>query len=116
MDIVHTKEERQAFKSNLIFTILRILVKQGSQGFERFQEDLDKTQPETVDKIKTHKSELHPLPAWNIDGSSITGNAEVIEAIDKEFLLDQVPEAAEHVQFLAGDQLSIARLCALKII
>ena len=72
--------------------------------------------PEMVDKIKPHKSELHPLPAWNIDESLITGNAEVIEAINKELWLDQVPGAAEHVQFLAGDQLSIAWLHALKVI
>ena len=43
-DIVHTKDERKAFKSHLIFTILRILVKHGGQGFERFQADLDKAQ------------------------------------------------------------------------
>lgn len=116
MDIVHTKDERQAFKTNLIFTILRIIVKQGGPGFKRFQENLDKGQPETIDKIKTHKSELHPLPAWDIDESSIKGNAEVIEAIDKELQLDQIPEAAERVQFLAGDQLSIARLRALETI
>lgn len=115
-DIVHTKDERKAFKSHLIFTILRILVKHGGQGFECFQADLDKAQPETADKIKTHKSQLHPLPAWNIDESSITGNAEVIEAISKELHLDQVPDAAERVQFLAGDQLSIARLRALELI
>jgi hypothetical protein len=116
MDIMHTKEEAQAFRSNLIFTILRIIVNQGGEGFKRFQADLDKTQPETVNKIKTHQSQLHPLPAWNIDESSITGNAEVIEAIDKELQLDQNPEAAERVQFLAGDQLSIARLRALEMI
>ena len=115
-DIVHTKDERKAFKSHLIFTILWILVKHGGQVFERFQADLDKAQPETADKIKIHKSQLHPLPAWNIDESSITGNAEVIEAINKELQLDQAPEAAERVQFLAGDQLSIARLCALELI
>ena len=116
MDIIHTKDERQSFKTNLIFTILRIIVKQGGPGFSRFQEDLDKGQPETVDKIKTHKSELHPLPAWDIDESSIKGNAEVIDAIDKELQLDRIPEAAERVQFLAGDQLSIARLRALETI
>ena len=115
-DIIHTKDERQSFKTNLIFTILRIIVKQGGPGFSHFQEDLDKGQPETVDKIKTHKSELHPLPAWDIDESSIKGNAEVIDAIDKELQLDQIPEAAERVQFLAGDQLSIARLRALETI
>jgi len=115
-DIVHTKDERKAFKSHLIFTILCILVKHSGQGFERFQADLDKTQPEMADKIKTHKSQLHPLPAWNIDESSITGNAEVIEPIGKELQLDQVPEAAERIQFLAGDQLSIARLRALELI
>ncbi|EDR07406.1 uncharacterized protein LACBIDRAFT_298558 [Laccaria bicolor S238N-H82] len=115
-DIVHTKDEQKAFKSHLIFTILHILVKHGGQGFQCFQVDLDKAQPETADKIKIHKSQLHPLPTWNIDESSITGNAEVIEAINKELHLDQVPEAAEHIQFLAGDQLSIARLCAFELI
>src|SRR5277367_3942458 len=66
--------------------------------------------------MKTYKSQLHPLPAWNIDESSITGNAEVIEAIGKELQLDQVPEAAERIQFLVGDQLSITRLRALELI
>ena len=107
IDIVHTKEERQAFRSNLIFTILHILVKQGGYGFEHFQVDLHKTQPKTVDTIETHKSELHSLPAWNIDESSITGNAEVI---NKELQRDQVPEG---VQFLASDQLSIQLDCVL---
>ena len=115
-DIIHTKDERKAFKSHLIFTILQILVKHGGQGFEHFQDDLDKAQPETADKIKPYKLQLHPLPAWNIDESSITGNADVIEAIGNELQLDKVPEAVEHVQFLAGDQLSIARLCALELI
>ena len=115
-DIVYTKDERKAFKSHLIFTILRILVKHSGQGFERFQADLDKAQLKTADKIRTHKLQLHPLSAWNIDESSITGNVEVIEAISKELHLDQVPEAAKCIQFLAGDQLSIAQLCALELI
>ncbi|KAF9477171.1 hypothetical protein BDN70DRAFT_948601 [Pholiota conissans] len=115
-DIIHTKDERQTFRNSLIFTILRIIVKQGGEGFSRFQEDLKKGQPQTDDQIATHKSELHPLPAWNIDESSITGNAEVIDAIDKELKLNEVPDAAERVQFLAGDQLSIARLRALETI
>lgn len=113
-DIVHLKSERQMFKSCLEFTVLRIIVKQGGPGFDRFKADLEKAQPRTSMKIKTHKSTLHPLPAWPIDESSITGNAEFIEAIHKELQLENVPKAEERVWFLAGDQLSISHLQALE--
>jgi len=39
-----------------------------------------------------------------------------MESTSKELHLDQVPEAAEHIQVLAGDQLSINWLCTLKLI
>ena len=86
-------------------------------GLKKFKPDLQKYQPESTEKIPTHKTNLHPLPSWNIDESSIVGNAEVDEAIMKELRLDKdVPEAANRVRFLGGDQLSIARLRALEFI
>jgi hypothetical protein len=94
-------------------------VNYGGAGFKKFQTDLDKNQPFTDDKIPITQEtqvELHPLPSWNIDESSIIGNMEVDEAIVKELKLDSLPEAESHVCFLAGDQLSIARLQALEII
>jgi hypothetical protein len=118
-DILHTSAESKTFANNLIYTILRIIVTYGGPGFKQFQADLDKNQPHTDDKIpvgpKT-RAELHPLPSWNIDESTIIGNAEVDEAIVKELGLDSLPEASKRVRFMAGDQLSIARLRALEII
>jgi hypothetical protein len=113
-DILHDREERQSFKTNLIFTILRIIVRHGGEGFKKFEKDVEKNQPETSEKIKVHTTKLHPLPAWNIDESTITGNAEVVAEINKELRLSEVPGSQERVRFLAGDQMSIARLRALE--
>lgn len=117
-DILHTEEESKVLHQSLIYTILRIIVNYGGPGFKRFQKDLDKTQPYTNDKIPVPDKpvDLHPLPSWNIDKSTIVGNAEVDKAIVKELGLDSHPEANGRVRFLAGDQLSIARLRALEVI
>ncbi|KAF8177453.1 hypothetical protein BJ912DRAFT_856950 [Pholiota molesta] len=118
-DVLLTADELEMFHDSLIYAILRIIINYGGPGFKAFQADLDKNQPFTEDKIpitsKT-RADLHPLPSWNIDKSSIVGNAEVNEAIVKELGLDSLPEASEHVRFLAGDQLSIAHLRALELI
>lgn len=115
-DILHTSDESKLFKENLKFCILRIILKHGGDGFKRFEKDLEKNQPVTADKIKLHQSDLYPLPAWNIDESSIIGNAEVEAEITKELHLDEIPESQEHVRFMGGDQLSLARLRALELI
>lgn len=116
-DIVHTPEERKTFKNNLIHTILRIVVNYGGSRFKKFEKDLKKHQPESPEKIPTHKTNLYPLPSWNIDESSIVGNAEVDEAIVKELRIDnEDPEVANRVRFVGGDQLSIARRRALEFI
>jgi len=116
-DILHTRDEQKSFKNNLIHTILRIIVNHGGPGFKKFEKNLEEHQPASAEKIPVHKTELHPLPSWNIDESSIVGNAEVDQAIIKELHLDtDIPEAAERVRFLGGDQLSLARLRALEFI
>ena len=104
----------------MIFTILRIIVNYGGPGFKKFEKDLEEHQPYSTEKIPVHFTSLHPLPSWNIDESSIVGNAEVDQAIVKELALDShgVSEsgAADRVRFLGGDQLSLARLRALEFI
>ena len=102
------------FKKNLTFTILRILIKNGGDGFKKFEKKLDEHQPFTDEKIELHKSALYPLPAWKIDESSIIGNAEVDQAIRSELDLDNVPDSSECLRFYAGDQLSLARFRALE--
>ena len=113
-DILHTPQERKIFKKNLIFTIVRILIKNGGDGFKKFEKNLEEHQPFTDEKIELHKSALYPLPAWKIDESSIIGNAEVDQAIRSELDLDNVPDSSERLRFYAGDQLSLARFRALE--
>lgn len=115
-DILHSVSEQKAFKKHLIYTILRIIVTHGGESFTRFQKDLERNQPCTKDKVKLHKTDLHPLPAWNIDESSITGNVEVDEAITKELRLETTENFGENLRFYAGDQLSLARFRAIEII
>ncbi|KAF8162231.1 hypothetical protein BJ912DRAFT_1098508 [Pholiota molesta] len=115
-DILHTSEEQKVFKNNIIHTILRTIVKHGGPGFEKFEKELEECQPESQEKIPIHTTELHPLPTWNIDESSIVGNAEVDEVIMKELGLDKLPVTSDRVRFLGGDQLSIARLRALEFV
>lgn len=113
-NILHTPQERKAFKKNIIFTILRIIIKHGGEGFIKFEKKLEDHQPFTDEKIELHKSDIHPLPAWKIDESSIVGNAEVDEAIRNELKLNEIPNSSDRLRFHAGDQLSLARFRALE--
>jgi len=83
-DIKLTPEECKCQHEYLIYTILQIAVWHGGDDLQKHQNKLVETQPAMHQKIEPHKSELHPLPAMNIDKSSTTGNAEVINAIMKE--------------------------------
>lgn len=109
------RSEQTEFKNNLIHTILRVIVKHGGPGFSKFEKNLNQSEPQTSQKIPVHKTELHPLPSLPIDESSITGNAEFDEAFVKELRLEE-KNLTERVRFVAGDQLSIARLRALEFI
>jgi len=109
-DILLTAEEANSFRQHLVFTILRIIINHGGEGFKWFEKDLSKNQPFTTDKIQLHKTDIYPLPTWPIDESSIAGNIEVDRAIVKELGLDVDPEFWKHLRFLGGDQLSAARI------
>ncbi|KAK7013469.1 hypothetical protein R3P38DRAFT_3206790 [Favolaschia claudopus] len=109
-DIMLNQEESTFLTKNMVHTILRIVVLHGGEGFERWRKDLDASQPVSDDVIEVHKTPLHPLPAMEIDESSITGNVEVVEEIMRVlgFKPDD-PEYGKYVQIIAGDQLTIAR-------
>ncbi|KAJ3515079.1 hypothetical protein NMY22_g14542 [Coprinellus aureogranulatus] len=113
-DILHTPEESNLFTNSLIHCILRIIVNHGGDGFAKFKDQLQATEPTSDRQIKTHKTPLHPLPAWKIDESTIVGNAEVDAAIVEELQLRNQPTTwMKYVRIIAGDQLSIARLRTL---
>ena len=90
-------------------------MKNGGKAFKKFEADLEKYQPITEDKIELHTTELHPLPTWNIDESSIAGNIAVDAAIVNELQLDKSdPNFWKQVRLHGGDQLSLARFRAIE--
>jgi hypothetical protein len=89
-------------------------VEHGGEQFVQFQDRLTALLPVTPDAIALHRTKLHPLPAWDIDESSITGNAEVIDAMLEELGVKDDPKLQNIVKLIGGDQLSIARLRALQ--
>jgi hypothetical protein len=111
--VLHTKDESIAFKRYLIYTILRIVVKHGGPAFQKFAEAIRNHEPSSAMRVPVHKTVLQCLIAFGIDESTITGNAEVVEAILKETHLWGSPDFLKYVRIFAGDQLSLARLRAI---
>lgn len=112
-DILLTDPEFKFMDKCLRHCILRIIVEHGGEKFSKFRDALDQSLPVTPEKIELHKTPLHPLPAWNIDESTIVGNAEVAHAIYEELEVRGLAHWKWIVKILGGDQLSIARLRSL---
>ncbi|KAJ7036838.1 hypothetical protein C8F04DRAFT_1181176 [Mycena alexandri] len=103
-------DELDFHTKNMVHTILRIIVRHGGDGFKKWQKDLDAMQPASPETIAVHKTPIHPLPSMEIDENSITGNIEVMDAINKSLGLNAgEPEYLKYVKIIAGDQLTIAR-------
>ncbi|KAI0350723.1 hypothetical protein OH77DRAFT_1514255 [Trametes cingulata] len=112
-DILHTPAEAQLFQKSLEHTVLRIIVN-SSDAFAHFQPRLSECLPDKEDAIPLHQTEVHPLPAMNIDESSVTGNADVMDCVFKELGFDVgTTKFSGLVRPVFGDQLSIARLRTL---
>ncbi|KAJ7832749.1 hypothetical protein B0H14DRAFT_3711869 [Mycena olivaceomarginata] len=112
-DILLTAVETKLMDKCLRHCILRIIVEHGGEHFKRFCDDVQNALPVTVDKIELHQTPLHPLPAWNIDQSTIIGNAEVADTIYSELEAKGLSHWNWIVKILCGDQLTIARLRSL---
>lgn len=112
-DIVHTPEEAALFRRCLVHSILKIIITYGGEGFQQFADNLARSVPTTTDKIEKHKTPIHPVTTFNIDESTIVGNAEFAEAFYSELDVLRHNLFSLWVKFLGGDQLSIARLRSL---
>ncbi|KAK7021950.1 hypothetical protein VNI00_017129 [Paramarasmius palmivorus] len=111
--ILHTNQEASFFRKCLIYTILRIILQYGGEGFHKFADDLAQTAPKSPECIDLHQTPLYTLPAMDIDESTIVGNAEVDEAIVKELGIREHWWFAKWWRLICGDQLSVARLQSL---
>jgi hypothetical protein len=99
-DILHTKVEASMFRRCMIHCIMRIVVDHGGENFKQYRKDLDDSLPATKEKISVHKTHLYPLPALNIDESTIVGNGEVVEAIFDEL---HMPKSSSEAVPIEGD-------------
>ena len=109
-DLELTEPEGTLMNDALVHTILSIIVTHGGEGFAKWSEDLKNSQPHSSDTIDVHQTPIHPLPAMEIDESTITGNVEIIEAIVAELHPNCENEGLpEYIKIIAGDQLTIAR-------
>ncbi|CDO77825.1 hypothetical protein BN946_scf184689.g3 [Trametes cinnabarina] len=113
-DVLLSPEENTLMTQCLEHTVLRITVTFGGDRFARFRNEVEATIPATRDQIPLHKTNIHPLPAMNIDESSTTGNANVLCKIYKALKLDMdSPEFTKYIKIVSGDQLSISRIRSL---
>lgn len=110
-DITLTPTEQAKLTENLRHTVLRIIVNFGGERFQHFAPQLLEALPPSTDCIPIHKTTILPLPSMNIDESSITGNAEVLQTIFKEAEPSFTkPKFMDTVKIVWGDQLSAARV------
>ena len=112
-DILLTSTESTILNKQLLHCILRIIVTHGGDSFKKFKPDLEKMTPWTPQKIDLHQTPLHPLPAFDIDESTIVGGAEVVDAVFSVLWIKRITGWLKIVKFFCGDQLTIARLRAL---
>ena len=112
-DILLNVTDSQQLHQNLRHCILRIIVTHGGKNFAKFRDDLGHTSPRSTDEIALHQTSLHPLPAFDIDESTIVGGAQVVDAIFDVLQVKKVVNWLKVVKFFCGNQLTIARLRSL---
>jgi hypothetical protein len=83
-DILHNPIKTAILNKYLVHSICRMIVTHGADSFKKFQKDMKSNQLRINQLIEVHKTSHHPLPAWNIDQSTIVSNAEVAEVIFDE--------------------------------
>ncbi|KLO06254.1 hypothetical protein SCHPADRAFT_838283 [Schizopora paradoxa] len=104
-------EESSELRESLAYAVMRIAVHHGGDHLRKFMKVLRESEPSSTYKAPPEKTSVHPLPAFQINEATTTGNAEVISAILEELRLDpEDPDFIKRISIVAGDQLSIARL------
>ena len=82
-DILLKPDEKKLLHKCMVHTVLHILVDFGGEALARFVKVVEDTQPKSDEKIPAHCTLVHPLLYVNINESTTTGNAEVLESIYK---------------------------------
>ncbi|KAJ2968060.1 hypothetical protein NUW54_g13328 [Trametes sanguinea] len=113
-DIRLAPADTTALRERLIWTVMNIAVQHGGSSFKIYQKELTDYTPSSTHRIPVHKTEVFPMPDMEIDESSTTGNAQVLDAMFTEMGYDvRSPEFNQDVRIVFGDQLSMARVRAV---
>ncbi|KAF8593298.1 hypothetical protein BDV93DRAFT_429166, partial [Ceratobasidium sp. AG-I] len=113
--IIHNQEEKSDHRQLMIHAIARVIVKTGGEYFNQYQSLLDASQFAPAPVIDVHTTNIYPLPAMEIDESSINGVISVMDAIFAELEVDQkCPEFLDSIQLVAGDLKSGSNLLSAK--
>ncbi|KAF8595439.1 hypothetical protein BDV93DRAFT_456821, partial [Ceratobasidium sp. AG-I] len=114
-NILHSPGERALHRRLMVHNILRIVVTHGGEYFAKFRPLLESTQPSSDHCIPVHQSRTYPLPAMDIEESSIDGVINVMDAIYEEIGVDPAsPEFRGTNQLVGGDQKSLSNLRSAK--
>lgn len=109
-DIQLTSDEGALLKNALVHTVLSIVVNYGGESLQKWKAEVQDLRPHSSDIINVHQTPIHPLPCMEIDESTITGNIEIVEAVNSELnVTHKDGEDPKYLQIIAGDQLTIAR-------
>ncbi|KAG7087025.1 hypothetical protein E1B28_013004 [Marasmius oreades] len=109
-DIFLTDQEEDMADQCMVHCIARAIVSQGSTAFQQHVLDMKKSLPVSSHKIPVHCTEVHPLPAMNIDESTIVGNVDVDRAVVEVTGMKETSWWMKIVCIIGGDQLSLARI------
>ncbi|QRV82401.1 hypothetical protein RhiJN_10416 [Ceratobasidium sp. AG-Ba] len=102
--VLHNKTERETHRKLMMHAIVRIVLKYGGESFKKYWDLLDSSQPVVLPVIEAHTTNFYPLPAMDIDESSISGVISVFEAIFKELEIDiDAKEFVQNVILVSGD-------------
>jgi hypothetical protein len=116
-NVLHTRKETVLFCDCLIHGIIRIVVKMSQQDqLKAFSQEVEKRQPRSEHCITPHKTDVYPFAGYDIKEALIVGNVSVDEAFVENSQLQLHPFFWKIIRLIAGDQLSIARLCSIQTV
>lgn len=108
-DLERTPLEADQHRQYMIYTVLRRIIKTGGDYFIRYSSHLKNRSPLSSKQVSLRKDPLYPLPAMEVDESSIVGQINVLNTIYQELKVDTShEEISKHVQLVIGDQLSVS--------
>ncbi|KAG8717406.1 hypothetical protein FRC09_014336 [Ceratobasidium sp. 395] len=108
-DIILSSDEQLLHRKLMIHTILRLIISHGGEKFARYSPILEATQPLTEQQVPLHQSQTYPLPAMEINESTIDGTIDVMNALYAAVGIDTSDKTfQDRVQFMAGDHMSVS--------